>query len=205
MGDDGTVWMTSRVAPRISANARGGFDVNLPDEERDLLALLPGQMLTSLEQLTRPESDVPESLRRLFPPAYPTDAAAENAYVRLVREDLVEHHREALTLLRDSAEMTHLDEHGIEAWLTAITDIRLMLGSMLGITEDELEVEVGDPQYYDWICYHYLSQLLFEIVAVLTGQLPPPQPDASERLPEDPWGAPPGGLRWDGTPMPEGP
>ncbi len=190
---------------RIRANARGGYDVGLPDEERELLAVLPGRMLGALSALSKPEASVPDDLRRLFPPAYPTDASAESAYIRLVREDLLEHHREALTLLRDSAEMTHLDTNGVIAWLTALTDLRLMLGSMLNITESEMELDPEDPDYYNWICYQYLSYLQHEIVTVLTEQLPTPATDANERLPEDPWGEPLGGLRWDGTPRPEQP
>ena len=199
--------MTFSAPARISANARGGYDVDLPEEERDLLALLPGRLLTSLEILTQPDSDIPENLRRLFPPAYPTDASAENAYIQLVRDDLLDHHRQALTVLRDSAEFTHLDEEGLAAWLTAITDLRLMLGSILEVSEEESEIDAADPRYYDWICYHYLSQLLFEIVSVLSDRLPPFDVGAKgdETLPEDPWGEPPGGLRWDGTPIPEDP
>ncbi|HUY07000.1 MAG TPA: DUF2017 family protein [Acidimicrobiales bacterium] len=188
---------------RIRANARGSFDVDLPEEERELLALLPGRMLSALEVLANPDSIVPDELRRLFPPAYPTDVSAEDAYVRLARQDLLDHHREALMVLRDSAEVTHLDSQGINAWLTALTDLRLMLGSILGITEDGIELEPSDPSYYNWICYHYLSQLQHEIVTVLSEQLPPLKSEASERLPDDPWGEPLGGLRWDGTPRPE--
>ncbi len=195
--------MSTQPPTRIRANARGGFDVDLPEEERDLLVVLPSRMLSALEVLRDPEAIVPDELRRLFPPAYPTDASAENAYIRLVRDDLLEHHRDALSLLRDTAEVTHLDTKGVEAWLTALTDLRLMLGSMLDISESEVELDPSEPYYYNWICYHYLSQLQHEIVSVLTEQLPLPLTEEGDRLPEDPWGDPLGGLRWDGTPTPE--
>ncbi len=191
------------LSRRIRANARGGYDVELSDDERELLGVLPNRMLNALEGLSNSDAAVPDELRRLCPPAYPTDASAESAYIRLVRDDLLEYHRDALTLLRDSAEVTHLDTNGINAWLTSLTDLRLMLGSMLNITESEMTLEPTDPDYFNWICYHYLSQLQHEIVTVLTEQLPPAFADTSERLPEDPWGDPLGGLRWDGTPSPE--
>ena len=197
--------MNDEQRDRVSPNARGGFDINLSAEERDLLAILPGRMLVALEQLVDPSMTIPDELERLFPPAYPTDASAENAYIRLVREDLLEHHRNALTRLRDSAEMTHLDEAGMESWLTGLTDLRLMLGSSLGVTEEEGETEPSDPNYYNWLCYHYLSQLQHEVVTALSQLLPLPETDAIDRLPDDPWGEPPGGLRWDGTPTPETP
>lgn len=197
--------MRREPPPRVAPNPRGGYDVQLPPEERELLALLPGQMLQALEKLSRPEAITPGSLRRLFPPAYPKDAIAENSYVRLVREDLIEHHREALLVLRDSSEVTHLDDAGMESWLTALTDLRLMLGTSLDVTENEFEVAPDHPDYYEWICYVYLSQLQQEVVEVLTTQLPEPSPQADEDIPDDPWGEPLGGLRWDGTPTPDEP
>lgn len=196
--------MSAPTPARIHPNARGGFDVNLSEEERDLLAILPGQMLTKFEQLDE-HTEIPKELRRLFPPAYPTDASAENAYIRLVRDDILEHHRESLATLRDSAGVTHLDDQGIETWLSALTDLRLILGSELGVTEEEHALDPSTQDYFQWVCYHYLSQLQHEIVEVLSACLPTPITEGEAALPDDPWGDPLGGLRWDGTPLPESP
>jgi hypothetical protein len=195
--------MTNNGPTPITHSSRGGFDINLPDYERELLSVLPGRMLSGLERVAQPEAIIPDALRRLFPPAYPTDMAADSAYARLVRRELLDHHREALLVLRDSTEVTHLDEEGLESWLTAITDLRLMLGSILVISEEERELNPDDPNYYEWICYHYLSYLQGAIIEVLTDVLPPAIPDDQVELPGDPWGEPLGGLRWDGTPTPE--
>ncbi len=194
--------MMSRPRPPIAIHPNGGYSIDLPEEEREVLALLPGQMLAALEILTQPEAIVPESLRRLFPPAYLTDTNADNAYVRLVRRDLLDYHREALLILRDSSDATQLDEIGMERWLTAISGLRLMLGSILGITDETKEFASDDANYYEWICYNYLSYLQGEIIEVLSEQLPQSIPDDQVELPADPWGEPPGGLRWDGTPLP---
>jgi hypothetical protein len=187
----------------IIAAASGRYDIHLPENARELLAALPQRMLDELDNVVNPEAIVPETLRRLFPPAYPTDASADDAYTRLMRRDLLDHHRESLLVLRNSATAQHLDLSELERWLGAISSLRLMFGSLLGITEDEHEVAPDDPLYSEWICYHFLSYLQESIVSVLAEELPDPIPDNQVELPGDPWGEPLGGLRWDGTPMPE--
>ena len=83
--------------------------------------------------------ELPDALRRLLPPAYTTDPDAERAYVSLTRQDLVEHHRESLETMSATAKATWLDDEQLVAWLAALNDLRLVLGSMLGVTEDETE------------------------------------------------------------------
>ena len=43
------------------------------------------------------------------------------------------------------------------------------------------------------------------MIDLLSDALPPPLDGADEDVPDDPWGEPLGGLRWDGTPLPEAP
>ena len=54
----------------------------------------------------------------------------------------------------------------------------------------------------EWIAYHYLGGLQSELIDILEGSLPDPVPGADDLVPDDHWGEPPGGLRWDGTPQP---
>ncbi|HLI15825.1 MAG TPA: DUF2017 family protein [Acidimicrobiales bacterium] len=185
-------------------SARGGFDVELREDERALLAALPARLIAALERVGASDAPVPESLRRLLPPAYLTDAAAESAYVRLVRSELVAEHRAALDLLVATAGTTHLRASELESWLLAVNDLRLVLGTSLEVTEDVRELDPDDARYGEWVCYHYLSYLAEEAVEALSGLLPPANPLAGDDLPDDPWGDPPGGLRWDGTPAPGG-
>ena len=149
--------------------------------------------------------EAPAALKRLLPPPTRRDEAAEAGYVRLVRADLLLHHRAALALLGETAHASRLSEEQLEGWLTALNDLRLVLGTSLEVTEDQQELPVDDPRYPQWVCYGYLSYLQNEVVEALTGVLPPPRPGADETAPVDPWGEPLGGLRWDGTPVPEGP
>jgi len=188
---------------RVRALARGGFEIRLPADERHLLAYLPGQ----LAQLLAGVSDVeepPEPLRRLFPPAYVNDEPSQLAYETVTRGELSEHHRRALEVLVETAQRKSVTAEELEAWLVALNDLRLVLGTTLGVTEDAPELTPDDPRVGEWAAYGYLSYLLGEVVDALSGQLPPPVPESGDDLPPDPWGEPLGDLRWDGTPRPGG-
>jgi hypothetical protein len=51
----------------------------------------------------------------------------------------------------------------------------------------------------------YLGGLQSEVIDILELTLPDPVRGADDLVPEDHWGEPPGGLRWDGTPQPRDP
>ncbi len=191
---------------RIRAARSGGYELRLATEERELLAALPLQLVSLLDDVgDEIPGDLPDALRRLLPPAYTTDPEAERAYVSLTRQDLVEHHRESLETLAATAKATRLDDEQVLAWLAALNDLRLVLGTMLGVTEDEAEPDVDKSRQAEWIAYLYLGGLQAELIDILEGSLPDPVPGADDRVPDDHWGEPPGGLRWDGTPQPPDP
>lgn len=200
--------MSLFASRRVRPDGHGAFQLRLPRSERQLLAQLPQELSAALAGLDREQAPVevlPESLKRLFPPAHPRDEQEEAAYVDLARSELVRSHRKALETLMESVSATRLSAEQLESWLGALNDLRLVLGTSLGVTEAEVNPSESDPDYPQWVCYSYLSYLLSEVVEALSGQLPPPRPDAEDDLAEDPWGEPPGGLRWDGTPTPDGP
>ncbi len=188
---------------RIRAARGGGYEVRLAVEERALLAALPLQLVSLLDHVgDEPTDGLHEALRRLLPPAYTTDPDAERAFVSMTRQDLVEHHRESLETMSLTAKATWLDDEQLLAWLAALNDLRLALGSMLGATEDEVELPVDDAHQAEWIAYLYLGGLQSELIDILEATLPDPIPGADDLVPDDHWGEPPGGLRWDGTPQP---
>ncbi|MGO9962255.1 MAG: DUF2017 family protein [Acidimicrobiales bacterium] len=191
---------------RIRPARKGGYELRLAAEERTLLTVLPGHLVSLLEGVGEtPPCDLPDALRRLLPPAYANDPDAERAYESMTREDLLEHHRESLETMSATAHATWLDDDQLVSWLAALNDLRLALGSMIGVTEDETEPPVGDEHQAEWIAYLYLGGLQAELVDILEQTLPDPVPGADDLVPEDHWGEPPGGLRWDGTPRPRYP
>ena len=194
--------MIRRPKARVSRLDGGAVALNLPIEERALLAKLPNEIGDRLRRLDGLDSAVPPDLERLFPPAYLSDERAEANYVGLMRTELVSELCDALEVITKTAHAPLLSPEDAECWLTGLNSVRLVLGASLGVTEEPAELDRTDPRYVDWVYYHYLSYLEGELIEALSGSLPEVDPESEDLLPEDPWGAPLGGLRWDGTEMP---
>ncbi|MHB8293034.1 MAG: DUF2017 family protein [Acidimicrobiales bacterium] len=152
-------WSRHRRARRVR---EGQYQVKLPKGERELLRDLPGQLLDLLG------TDDP-SLERLFPPAYTAeeDAEANTDYRRLMHPDLLEHHRGSLVTLSATADAEMLDEEQMSAWLSAVNDLRLVLGTRIGVTEDMAPLTAADPRYQAMGVYAYLSVLQEQLVEAM--------------------------------------
>jgi hypothetical protein len=189
---------------RIRPGRQGaGCQLNLPPEERQLLESLPDQLaqvLTGIEE----EDEVPENLRRLFPHAYVSDEEAERAFAASTRKELTSSHHRALKTLASTARASSLSEEEMGEWMTALNDLRLVLGTALQVSDDE-NWEPRGPLETEYVIYQYLTLLQAELIDLMEMRLPPPNPVADDLLPDDPWGEPLGGLRWDGTPQPDTP
>ena len=133
---------------------RGQFVVGLGADERALLASLPGQMRELLADRGDP------SLRRLFPPAYssPDDREYEEEYERLMADDLLARQREALDLLESTAQAEELSAEQLDGWLRALNSIRLLLGTRLGVTEDDEPDPSTSPQHGLYYFLGYLQE-----------------------------------------------
>ncbi len=196
--------MSPMIRRRIRPLRRGhGCQLNLPPEERELLEMLPSELAAVLKGLDTAEAP-PDNLRRLFPRAYLSDDEAERSYAQSTRGELSETHQRALATLAETARATVLNEEQMGEWMSALNDLRLVLGTVLGVTDDEGWIPSG-PADSEVVIYHYLTVLQSELIDVMEQWLPDPVPGADDEAPEDPWGEPLGGLRWDGTPQPEWP
>jgi hypothetical protein len=105
--------------------------------------------------------------RRLFPPAYANDEAAEDEYRQMVRSDLDETRALALDTLAKTADATELSEEELDAWLRALNYIRLWLGTLLDIQEDGPEDDLEDPAH---LLYYLLTAWQELVVSVLSGE-----------------------------------
>lgn len=183
------------IRPRVSRRADGRYDLRLPQSERAVLAQLPEGLGPMLESARAGAVAAPEAAR-LFPPAYPDDPTSERAYRDVVHQDLVGQHRAALDVLAATVGGRQLDEEQAACWMSVLNDVRLVLGTTLGVREEGPPPLVNEVDRARWSLYQYLSLLLEQFVEAMTGALPPALPDADERVPDDPWGEPPEGLRW---------
>jgi hypothetical protein len=149
------------------AKSGDGYDVRLPDDERELLASLPQQLVELLDATAGDAAALEDdpALARLFPDAYSaadTDLADE--YRRLMTDDLRDRHRVALETLAAGAHAERIDHDELYAWMTALTQLRLVLGTRLGVTEDMVPSN-DDPAF---ALYSYLSWLQEQIVEALS-------------------------------------
>ncbi|MDQ3891079.1 MAG: DUF2017 domain-containing protein [Actinomycetota bacterium] len=153
---------------RIERTRHGDFRVRLSNEERVLLRRLPAELRALLEA----DPDDP-SLRRLFPPAYDEDPGDELEYRRLMRDELLARRRETLIVLEETAGRERVRADELEAWLAALNDLRLVLGTALGVSEETYGGEGVSPgaPTYELAVYGYLSWLEEEVVAALAGEL----------------------------------
>ena len=140
---------------------RGGWRITLDDEERRLLVRLMGELRALL---TGPDDN--ELLRRLFPVAYPEDEEKEAEYQRLMREELVASRLAAIESVSRTIDPAGdrarqlLDEGETIAFMQSINAIRLVLGSMLGITDDESAGDADSTDSPEHRLYDFLSWLL---------------------------------------------
>ena len=139
-----------------------GARLRLPKEERQLLR----ELVANLEaRLTDETGD--DDLRRLFPPAYDTAPDDEAEYRRLQRGELVDGHRQALRVVESTIERDQLTGEELDAWLKALNELRLVLGTGLDITEESYMrwPDPRDPDARERALYLYLSALQEEAVA----------------------------------------
>ena len=149
----------------------GGFDIELRPEERQLLVTLAQDLRSSLTAGS-PASD--PSLQRLFPPAYPEELLMNLDYERTAGESLLAGRLRALDLLARTAEADVVSDDELDAWMRSINDIRLVLGSRIGVTEDEPPTEAQtDPETRAvWQTYGYLSWLLESLIEAMSDTNP---------------------------------
>jgi hypothetical protein len=149
---------------RIERTRSGDIRLRLPRDERALLRSLPAQ----LRRLLVEAPDDP-SLERLFPPAY-DDAEDEAEYRRLMGDELTEGRRRALRVIEETLDQDRLTKEQAEAWLTALNDLRLVLGTRLDVTEEMLleRLRPEDPNAFEISLYAYLSWLQEQLVDALS-------------------------------------
>ena len=149
---------------QIQRDVDGRVRLHLPPHEVALVRELLDELETLLEAPEDP------ALRRLFPPAH-TDRENEEQYRSLVGDQLLTGRVKALATVRDTLGRDTLAPDEADAWLRALNDLRLVLGTRLDVTEDlDFEkLDVNDPRGRELAIYGYLSWLQEQLVEALAG------------------------------------
>ena len=105
-------------------------------------------------------------VRRLYPAAYADDAEKEDEYRRSPTRSCKSGRLANIDAVEASVDAELLSEEQLTAWMQAINSLRLVLGTMLDITDDdqELAFDPEDPEARTQALYGYLGGLLDEIV-----------------------------------------
>jgi Domain of unknown function (DUF2017) len=124
------------------------------------------------------------ALLRLLPDAYRNDDDAAEEFRRLTEAGLRATKRTALQRLlddlasagspqKDGGIRYDLDHAATEAWLPALTDLRLVFGTRIGVTDDfddeRAIVEEDSLRYAEIAAYDWMSWLQDAIVRALIG------------------------------------
>jgi hypothetical protein len=135
--------------PAVFGGRGGELRVSLEDYEADVLRNLTAEMLALLES-EPPASDPVRA--RLFPDAF-EDVAEERAYRDLVGDELRASKVNNTALIRrklgpEGEVELQLTGDETEAWLALLTDMRLAIGTRLGVNEEMMSAE-PDPNHPD--------------------------------------------------------
>jgi hypothetical protein len=86
-----------------------------------------------------------------------------------MKDELLSRRLEALALLEETAMAERLNEEQLNVWMRVINDVRLVVGTMLDVQEDDDRgaIDPDDPQAPMLGLYWYLSMLLESIIEAL--------------------------------------
>lgn len=161
-----------------------GYRMNLDVEERELIHRLLGELrslLTESEPLSvdaAADGEPDDRMKRLFPTAYHQrrDQEMDEEFRRLMRDDLVASRLAGLDLIDGvlaptDDEPPHLTEAQLMAFLQALNGVRLVLGTMLDVSEEHDIDDIDDdhPLVGEYHLYDFLSWVLDASVRAAMG------------------------------------
>lgn len=145
---------------------RNGYVVDLGAEETAVVRRLIAELRTIL---TDPGDQHRPILQRLFPVTHPDDPEAEAEYQRLMREELVASKLASFEIVDTTlAGDGLLDEGGMTAFMQSVNSLRLVLGTMLDVTDDPDDDELADTAEHH--LYEYCGWLLEWSVRAVQGR-----------------------------------
>jgi len=121
------------------------------------------------------------ALQRLFPDGYRDDEAAAADFRRYTEHDLRQAKADRAEVVLESLRARSggtdlvLDADQARAWLGTLNDLRLVLGTRLGITDEEAAEEWpddDDPRAPALVAYHWLTYLQGTLVEAMSPRHP---------------------------------
>jgi hypothetical protein len=147
----------------------GRLRLRLDVDEVRLLSMLLDELDALLESDAGPDDDV---LRRLYPAAYQNDPEAETEFRSLTESSLRTGRSERIAACRAdllaAPDVELGDPDAGRRWIQVLNDLRLALGTRLGITEDDdPELDPTDPAAQPRVIYYWLTAVQDSVVQAL--------------------------------------
>jgi hypothetical protein len=142
-----------------------------PSDSRDPLVALVGPVGQG-ETVQRPDDN---ALQRLFPDAYRDDEAAAEEFRRFTEQELRSGKQQCAQRVaqslgeRDDKGRVELTAQQARDWLRSLNDLRLVMGTRLGIQDEEdAWPDEDDPRGPSLLAYHWLTHVQGTLVEVVT-------------------------------------
>ena len=147
---------------------RKGYVLRIAPQERTLIV----RLLAELGELLTAPADQPATAR-LFPVVHPDDPEREAEYQRLMRDELVTSRLAGIEtvkgVLDGTTKKVTFTEEQLTSFMQAVNGVRLVLGTILNVSEDD-EVEEIEDHVPEYQLYAYLSWLLDSAVVAASGR-----------------------------------
>jgi len=146
--------------------------IEAPRMGEDPLAALVG---LAPDEVFPPDDPV---LARLLPSAYKDDEKADTDFRRYTDADLRHRKRANAAAVRlalpDGEGRVELDRDAVDQWLECLNDMRLALGTALGVNEetDPDDLDEDDPAYQTLMVYGWLGWLQESLLSCVEPRTP---------------------------------
>ena len=147
-----------KQAGPIESLGNGAFRINLTADERATLL----HFVDQLEEVLSAEHSDPR-LRRLFPTAYHENPDLDAEYQGYMRDELSQSRASSIATVREVLGTDNsISEQQLYAFMMVLNSLRLVLGTLLGVSEDEDtdDIDEDDPTFGQAQLYGYLGWLL---------------------------------------------
>ena len=147
----------------------GRLRLRLETSEVELLRVLLAELDTMLENPVDPDDAV---LARLYPSAYTDDDEADVEYRSLTESSLRTERSERIAACASDLDTGEIDLNPPDVarrWIQVLNDLRLALGTRIGITQDDdpgLERGTAEPSR---VVYYWLTAVQDSVVQALMG------------------------------------
>lgn len=175
--------MTRRERGPIRVGREGTYLLCIEREDRRSLLRLLGELRDTLLDDSELNDISNDKLRRLFPTAYHDDPERDDEYQRLMKGELLASRLDSLSWASAALERTPDDDtiiltaHELDVFTRSINSLRLVLGTMLDVQENDnpdiaSDLADDDPARLHHHLYSYLGWLLEWAVTAQTDTLP---------------------------------